>query len=91
MLWEQMKKIAKLNNQGSTQEAQDYLNTLEIESNTPIADMAITVFDITKENVINNIELAKKLSNLEYTGFREAIRSGFLEEILKDVEGETNV
>lgn len=89
-MWDTMKEIARLNNSGLTSELNDYLNKLDIKSNTPIAEMAITTFDITPENVKSNFELAKKLSALEHKGFRESIRTGllitFIEDIEKDIE-----
>jgi len=81
-----MKKIASLNNQGKTFELNEYLATLDIESNTSIAEMAVTAFEITKENIGNNVDLANKLSKLEHKGMRESLRSGLIEEILKDMK-----
>lgn len=85
-MWEIMKEISRLNNNGLTEELNNYLNSLDIKSNTPIAEMAITAFDITSENIKSNFELAKKLSKLEHVGIRESIRTGFLLSIIEDLE-----
>lgn len=90
-MWEVMKKIAKLNNSGQKDELNKYLNSLEIESNTAIAEMAITAFDVTEENIKNNFKLAIKLSKLEHEGLRETIRTGVLEVIIKNIKGIKNV
>lgn len=84
--WDIMKKIASLNNQGKTKELFEYLSSIDIVSNTPIAEMAITTFEITDENIKNNVELAIKLSKLEHRGMRESFRTGVLEEKLKQME-----
>lgn len=84
--WDIMKKIATLNNQGKADELHEYLNSIEIESNTPIAEMAITAFEITDENIKNNLELAIKLSKLKCQSMRESIRFGLLEVKLKEIK-----
>lgn len=81
-------KIATLNNQDKRSELNKYLGSLELESNTMLANFAITAFKITKENVRENMQLAEDLAELEYRGFRESLRGVMLEELLVEVRKE---
>jgi hypothetical protein len=85
--WELMTEMAKASNQGDQTTLSNLIVKNDIEGQPAVLSLALNAFKLTKNNVSENLEAAKKLANAdpnEY--FRTDFRQKYLIKTIKALE-----
>jgi hypothetical protein len=83
--WELMTEIAKANNQGNNVRLAELILDNDFTDKSQAATIAISSFQLTKENAITYQDAARKLAELpEPKAFRESLRQDVLKGIIDE-------
>ncbi|MCH2192112.1 MAG: hypothetical protein MK188_14405 [Gammaproteobacteria bacterium] len=88
MEWGLLKKLAELNSSGKTKEVNEFILETDFKDMRRLKSAAISCFLLTVESVSENIEVAKKLAEFEYDGFRDNFRAAIVLEIIEQLRKE---
>ena len=85
--WDLMTVMANASNTGDQKGLSALIVANDLSGKPQATTLALSAFEITKENVSEHMEAAKKLASLaEPAAFRESLRQSVLVEMLNELE-----
>lgn len=85
--WDLMRELAKAGNTNDHEKLSNIILNNDFVDKCQAITIAISSFEVTKENISKNMEAAKKLTLLpQPKSFRESLRQELIKEIIDELE-----